>query len=232
MHWRSLGLDLVPYAHCWVTADKVSWSVRQESQRAGGFQIEVAFSLVKRLIWSHTCSVPCCASTRPSEQAGTQNGAAEPHKSNPLTQRLTWMETDGHIPSSGGQRFTFPSLQMSQSPSLPPRRHGITHVPLGLTKADVAAKSQLLGLHVHTLSQREIMSAVMNEWPGASRSWKTWLLIVVVLVFCFYLKSLHQNFGGELWHIFTIKVVLTFIKAAFIRLDCCNTVHIWRWNHL
>ena len=36
-----------------------------------------------------------------------------------LRNRLTWMETNGHIPSSGGQRFTLCSPLTSQPPSLP-----------------------------------------------------------------------------------------------------------------
>lgn len=52
-------------------------------------------------------------------RGGDMNGATELHESNPLTQRLKWMETNGHILSSGGQRLAFSSLQTSWLPTHP-----------------------------------------------------------------------------------------------------------------
>lgn len=57
------------------------------------------------------------AEGRPKRRRQKTDGGTEPHKSNPLTQRVTCMETNGCIPSSQRQRFSFSAPQMSQAPS-------------------------------------------------------------------------------------------------------------------
>lgn len=163
IHWRSLGLGLGLDIHCWLTADKVPWSIRQQSQRAGGFYIEVAFSLVKQLICAHTCSLSCCASCRMTEQAETYTAPLSC-----ISQTLLRNTSD----VDGNQRphsfvwqtevyFFFSANVTVAHPSSTQTRHGTTHMPPALTKADVAPKHH---------SQGERMWEVMNEWHNVSMS--------------------------------------------------------------
>lgn len=83
-----------------------------------------------------------CAGCRLAEEAEAEDGGSQPHESNPLTQRVRSMETNGCIPSSERQAFLFPVPQMSQAASFSVTDvHGITRVAPARAGADVAVKA-------------------------------------------------------------------------------------------
>lgn len=111
------------------------------------------------------------AGCRLTKEAEAEDGGTEPHKSNPLTQRVTCMETNGCIPSSERQRFSFScSANVTGAVAfLAQTRHGITRVAPARAEADVAAKAPVTLTHlpspVHT-------GRNMNEWLQANNEYK------------------------------------------------------------
>lgn len=106
------------------------------------------------------------ASSRQTEEAEAGDGGTEPHKSNPLTQRVTCMETNGRIPSCERQRFPFSALQMSQAPSFSLHRQDMAS-PVRHLLTPKQMLLQELQLPSHWAFHRH-MWEVMNEWLQAN----------------------------------------------------------------